>query len=75
MCLSTSCKALARIIGKYVIPHTKRNGIWNKEQLRVVEGVLSRVGQLITDMCIMKEMEQYHVNLTALFYEYKRYMI
>ena len=60
------------IIAKYMRKHTVVNEIWDKGQLRAVEGVLGTVDQHIIDRCIMEEVKQYHRNLAVTFYDYKK---
>ena len=70
--LNTPYKILTGIVAKYMRKHTVANDIWDEGQLGAVEGVLGMVDQLIIDRCIMEEVKQYHRNLAAAFYDYKK---
>ena len=71
-CLNTAYKILTGLVAKYMREHTIVNEIWDEGQLGAVEGVLGTVDQLIIDRCIMEEVKQYHRNLAAAFYDYKK---
>ena len=71
-CLNTSYKILTGLIAKYTREHARSNTIWDEGQVETVEGVLGTVDQLITDICIMEELKQYHRNLAVAFYDYKK---
>ena len=71
-CLNTSYKILTGLIVKFMRDHTIANEIWDKGQLRAVDGVLGTVDQLIIDRCITEEVKQHHRNLAAAFYDYKK---
>ena len=64
-CLNMSYKIMSRVVAKYMREHTIENVIWDEGQLGAVEGVLGTIDQLIIDQCIMKEVKQYHRNLSC----------
>ena len=48
------------------------NDIWDKGQLRVVEGVLGTVDQLIIDRCISEEVIIHQQNLAVAYHNYNK---
>ena len=71
-CLNTSYRLLTGLSGKYMREHAMVNDIWDKGQLRAVEGVLGTVDQLIVDRYMMEEVKSHHRNLAVAFYDYKK---
>ena len=71
-CLNTSYKLPTGFVGKFMKNHAIENTIWDEGQLGAAEGVLSTVGQLVIDRCIMEEVKTQHRNLVLAFYDYKK---
>lgn len=52
--------------------HTIRNDIWDGGWLRVTEGMLVTVDQLLVDKCIMDEVMKHKRDLAVAFYDYQK---
>ena len=54
-CLNMSYKIMTAVVAKYVREHMMENENWDEGQLRVVEGVLGRVDQLLLIAALWKK--------------------